>query len=224
MSGKKKRRPSVKKRRQPSVKKRRQPSVKKRRPSVKKPATEGPHRWVSVDVRLPTKVDAPNRKELVLWLESDGHTHEPIVGRWDTTSVTLGRRIAWMPLPAHRLLSPVNEAAPAPPAAPVQLGVLESKLQEKARAQATKEWGELEISIHGWFEAHPTTRTKLHVPPPAFWSGARPLLQLQASPGHGELETHLRKLAVAYVEDRTRVLVNHMATELLKKMATETRA
>lgn len=179
-----------------SSRKKRRPSVKKRRPSVKKPATEGPHRWVSVDVRLPTKVDAPNRKELVLWLESDGHTHEPIVGRWDTTSVTLGKQIAWMPLPAHRLLRPVNEAAPAPPAAPVQLGVLESKLQEKARAQATKEWGER----------------------------ARPLLQLQASPGHGELETHLRKLAVAYVEDRTRVLVNHMATELLKKMATETRA
>jgi hypothetical protein len=57
--------------------------------------------WTETKECKPTRDDAPNRMQHVIWMVCDGFVCEPTVQRWDWTCPLSCHAVAWMPIPDH---------------------------------------------------------------------------------------------------------------------------
>lgn len=99
------------------------------------------------------------------------------------------------------------------------LDTLQNHINDKARAQAIQEWGELENLIAEWFKNHPAKHSRIARHDPRDYSSGRPpLMRLNTFPARiPELEDGFGLLASNYVKDRTEVLSTALAAELIQK-------
>lgn len=103
---------------------------------------------------------------------------------------------------------------------PNPMDSLQKLINKKALKQATTEWGELEKLIDAWFKEHPSKFSQLRRNRPEdYRSSPTPLMLLSTFPASLHLEEPLAKLASEFVKDRTEILAEQMAEDIMQKTA-----
>jgi len=96
------------------------------------------------------------------------------------------------------------------------LETLQNHINKKAELQAEAEWGELETLISDWFELHPAKYSRLKRNKPDHYRSP-PLMRLSDFPERFNIESGLTSLAQSFFKDRTEILAEQMAAELVTK-------